>query len=69
LGLPFSFQAEMWHQATRLSIKKLGNLNADFSILSADSVRNKKEKMNLKEAFDLLYLAYFETFLSQTQKG
>ena len=69
LGLPFSFQAEMWHQATRLSIGNLGSLNAEFSILSADSVRSKKEKMKLKEAFDLLYPAYFETFLAQTQKG
>jgi hypothetical protein len=68
LGLPFSFEGERRHKTTRLSIEKLGRIKSEFSVFSADSVRSQKEKMNLEEAYNLLYVKYLKEFKNLSDK-
>jgi hypothetical protein len=68
ISQPFSFFSEMWHTATRKTVASIGDYPGKLTIISIDSLKGRKEKINLQEAFEFMYQRFFEEFMAMRNR-
>lgn len=69
ISQPFHFYQEMWQKSFQETAKAIGDNPGKLTIFLADSLRGRKEKMNLDEAFNFMCGRFFEEFMELKKRN